>query len=305
MSMKKTLIQGGLVVDPASGLKQNADVALVGTDIVAINNVAIDFTPDTTIDATGCRMFGQYQLTLMQEMMRRIWESHPQARLCYTVGYSPHVKNPAYYEVVRQMSADPRIEWMEARDSWNFPGPDNKPLPSAYFSPQVLRWQYYDCRPLELMVNESWRAATAGHMGFIVTFSPGFHSGSFYHEIPLRTDRLPYVLTHFVSREAHFEPVETIAQTKERIGRRFFGARATPELTDRLWELRDLLDETANKKLTPAQAKILDRIEAALAGTTTVTHPKAAETLELMRQAARDIRKLCKSVGTRPAKKVG
>jgi dihydroorotase len=54
MTSKKTLIQGGQVIDPASGLKQNAEVALVGADIVAINNIASDFTPDTTIDATGC-----------------------------------------------------------------------------------------------------------------------------------------------------------------------------------------------------------------------------------------------------------
>ncbi len=54
MMSKKILIKGGQVIDPASGLKQNADVALVGADIVAINNVATDFTPDTTIDATGC-----------------------------------------------------------------------------------------------------------------------------------------------------------------------------------------------------------------------------------------------------------
>jgi dihydroorotase len=50
----KTLIQGGQVVDPASGYKQVSDIALVGSHIVAINNIASDFAPDTTIDATGC-----------------------------------------------------------------------------------------------------------------------------------------------------------------------------------------------------------------------------------------------------------
>ena len=42
MMSQKTLIKGGQVIDPASGLKQNADVALVGADIVAINNIADD-----------------------------------------------------------------------------------------------------------------------------------------------------------------------------------------------------------------------------------------------------------------------
>jgi len=54
MMSKRTLIKGGQVIDPASGYKENADVALVGSEIVAIKNIATDFAPDTTIDATGC-----------------------------------------------------------------------------------------------------------------------------------------------------------------------------------------------------------------------------------------------------------
>jgi len=50
----KTLIKGGRVVDPASGYDAIADVALVDSAVAAINNVATDFQPDTTIDATGC-----------------------------------------------------------------------------------------------------------------------------------------------------------------------------------------------------------------------------------------------------------
>jgi len=48
------LIQGGRVIDPASGYDQKADVALVNSAVVAINNVAVDFSPDTVIDASGC-----------------------------------------------------------------------------------------------------------------------------------------------------------------------------------------------------------------------------------------------------------
>jgi dihydroorotase len=50
----KTLIKGGRVIDPASGLDEKADVALVGNALAAIKNVASDFNPDSTIDATGC-----------------------------------------------------------------------------------------------------------------------------------------------------------------------------------------------------------------------------------------------------------
>jgi len=50
----KTLIKGGRVIDPASGFDEKADLALVGNALAAIKNVASDFNPDTTIDATGC-----------------------------------------------------------------------------------------------------------------------------------------------------------------------------------------------------------------------------------------------------------
>ena len=48
------LIQGGRVIDPASGLDEKADVALAGGAVAAIKNIASDFKPDRVIDATGC-----------------------------------------------------------------------------------------------------------------------------------------------------------------------------------------------------------------------------------------------------------
>lgn len=50
----KILIQGGRVIDPASGFDEKADVAIVGSAIAAIKNIASDFSPDTVIDASGC-----------------------------------------------------------------------------------------------------------------------------------------------------------------------------------------------------------------------------------------------------------
>ena len=50
----KTLIKGGRVMDPASKFDEKADVALVDTAVVAIKNIASDFLPDVTIDASGC-----------------------------------------------------------------------------------------------------------------------------------------------------------------------------------------------------------------------------------------------------------
>ena len=48
------LIQGGRVIDPASGFDAVADVAIANGKILAIGAVPEGFTADTTIDAKGC-----------------------------------------------------------------------------------------------------------------------------------------------------------------------------------------------------------------------------------------------------------
>ncbi|MDE2416445.1 MAG: dihydroorotase [Burkholderiales bacterium] len=50
----KVLIKGGRVIDPASGFDEKVDVALANGSVAAIKNVATDFEPDQTIDASGC-----------------------------------------------------------------------------------------------------------------------------------------------------------------------------------------------------------------------------------------------------------
>lgn len=50
----KILIQGGRLLDPATGLDEKADLALVNGAVCAIKDVASDFQPDTVIDASGC-----------------------------------------------------------------------------------------------------------------------------------------------------------------------------------------------------------------------------------------------------------
>lgn len=50
----KLLIKGGRVVDPASGVDQQADVAVAAGRIVSIGAASPDFHPDRTLDAQGC-----------------------------------------------------------------------------------------------------------------------------------------------------------------------------------------------------------------------------------------------------------
>lgn len=49
----KTLIQGGRVIDPASGLDAQADIAIDGVTILAVGTAPGGFAPERTIDATG------------------------------------------------------------------------------------------------------------------------------------------------------------------------------------------------------------------------------------------------------------
>ena len=245
------------------------------------------------VDGHGGKMFGQNQLSLIQELMAETWKKHPHARFAYTIGYSPHVKDPAYYNVVRQMSADPRIEWMEARDSWTFPDARGEPLPASSFSSRVMRWEYYDQRPLDRVVRNTMRVASSGMYGYIMTFSPGFSSGSFYHDVPFPVDLLPYVLTQFVYREATWQPARTIEEMKSRVQKRFFGKEAPAALCDDIWALREIMRECAGKKISVENKEALGKIEKHVDEARQKVSPKTRNGLDLMSRAIDDIHKLC------------
>ena len=50
----KLLIKNGRVIDPATGFDQVGDLAIAAGRIVSLNGGLADFTPNKTIDATGC-----------------------------------------------------------------------------------------------------------------------------------------------------------------------------------------------------------------------------------------------------------
>jgi hypothetical protein len=125
------------------------------------------------IDEYGSRQFGQAQLSLLREIAASVWRTHPHARLAYTIGYNEHGNDPAYYEVVRQMSSDPRFEWMESRGSWTYPGAGGRELPPSLISSQIMRWHPYELLPLDATIDTANRASRAGFHGLVCDFSPG------------------------------------------------------------------------------------------------------------------------------------
>ena len=50
----KILIKNGRVINPATGFDEICDLAVAASKVVAIKNIASDFAPNKTIDATGC-----------------------------------------------------------------------------------------------------------------------------------------------------------------------------------------------------------------------------------------------------------
>ena len=242
------------------------------------------------LDKLGSTQFGQAQLSLVQEIMAEIWRNHPHARVCYTIGYDEHRKDPAYYRVIREMN-DPRVEWMEARNSWSFPGPDGSDRPARTFSRQVMRWRQYYGQPLDNLVQDANRVGSEGWYGLITAFEPGAGTGDFYRDIPYPTDIMPYVLTGFVWREMTWEPLLTREQMLNRVRQRFFGREAEPRLAEDLWSLREILRESAGGKLSPANRAKLASIEDRAAKARASAGPKTAETLDLVNRAVADIRK--------------
>jgi hypothetical protein len=252
------------------------------------------------VDEFGSRQFGQSQLSLIQEIMRGIWSRHPRARFSFTLGYDEHKSDPAFYEVVRQMS-DPRIEWMEARGRWEFSGPARwggisnpapASLPACCFSKQVMRWAQWYNLPIERMVADANRAASAGFYGMITSFEPGFASGSFYREIPFPTHLLPYALTAFAYREMTWNPSLTLDELKERVLWRFFGEGASKELAEDLWALREFIREvSAKQQFTQEETALVQKVERDIRQAEPLANPKALDGIALMRRAIEDARK--------------
>ncbi len=258
------------------------------------------------VDDAGSRMFGQYQLNLVEEIMDRIWTDHPRTRLAYTIGYTPHQEDPAYYERIRQMK-DPRFEWMEARNSWEFPAPGGKRLPAPHFSDRVMIWKYHDRKPLDQMISDIQRAGREGWYGCISSFSPGFFAGAFYSKIPLPTDLLPYNLNHFVHRELTWNPALTNQEVRSRIQQRFFGLSTPPHLGDDLVALREILRISSRRawgvpskggrwqylgeiSLSGENSVQLDQIEKRSLQARKGAQPKTLEGINLMLRAIRDLR---------------
>lgn len=237
------------------------------------------------VDQLGSRQFGQSQLSLCQELMDAIWRDHPHARLSYTIGYPEHTKDVAYYNRIERWNKDPRLEWMEARNSWTFPGANGEPQLAPTRARQVMRWKQWYNAPLTEMVADANRAGKEGWYGLVWSFEPGFATGSFYTDIiPFPTELLPYTLTSFVFRETTWDPNLSVEELQERTQRRYFGNDAPGHLAADLWKLREMI--RTRKGLSE-----LKTIEEHIREARVSAGPKTTQGLDLMARAVADLHK--------------
>jgi hypothetical protein len=173
---------------------------------------------------------------------------------------------------------------MESRQSWTFPGSAGEPLPTADFSDHVMHWKQYYYKSIPELVTDAQRAQKERCYGLIVSFEPGYATGSFYTDIPFPTDILPYALTGFAYREVTWGTGITGDRMLELTQARFFGKDAPPHLSKDLWALRDIIR-------TQKGADKLGAVEQDIQHAQLNASPKTLEGLKVMRRAADDIRK--------------
>jgi hypothetical protein len=133
------------------------------------------------------------------------------------------------------------------------------------------------------LVTDAERAQKDKCYGLIVSFEPGYATGSFYTDFPFPTDILPYALTGFGYREVTWGTSITTDQMLDLTQARFFGKDAPSGLSKDLWTLRDIIR-------TKKGADNLGAIEQHIKEASASGSPKTLEGLKLMTRAVNDIR---------------
>lgn len=105
--MSRILIRNGRLIDPASGLDESGDIAVADGRIVDLGGNAADFTPDTTIDATG-----QWVIPGLIDLAARKADLTSEARAAAAGGITTLVMPPDTEPVMDTPSV---IDWVQHR----------------------------------------------------------------------------------------------------------------------------------------------------------------------------------------------
>ena len=192
------------------------------------------------LDERGSKQFGQSELDLLEKLSRTVWAKYREKKFVWLMGFANHNNDPLYYERIRKMSRDPRMEWLEVRGSWTLPTPDGERKPLSRFSDNAYIWGggYY-AQTRESIQSLVQRILKAGLRGYLPAYEPGFGSASLYGKVvPYPVHLIPFVLTQHYYREFTWDPEIDRDTLLARTHRKFFSSDVPIELADDLFFLR-------------------------------------------------------------------
>ncbi len=196
------------------------------------------------LDDRGSRQFGQSEMDFLEELTATVWEGHPRTKFIWLMGYGVHDEDVMYYERLRQIGRDPRLEWLEVRSSWTLPSADGGRRPLRDFSDRIYHWDQYYRLSAEHMQSAVRRTTNEGLHGYLPAYEPGFANLSVYptdSETPFPVRLIPFCVTQFYYRAFTWHPKITKPELLARAHRQFFSAEVPPQLADDLMFLKQFM----------------------------------------------------------------
>ena len=223
------------------------------------------------LDESNSKQFGQSELDFLEKLTAVVWEKHSKAKFCWLIGYDPHKDDPMYYERIRGIGRDPRMEWLNVRNQWEYPTSDGTRKPLREFSERIYHWdQYYrfDWKTIQSVVR---RTANEGLNGFLPAYEPGFRSYSVYptgSPTPFPVRLIPFCLTQFAYRTFTWEPNLSRQEYHERLWRAHFSEEIPRQMASELVFLKGfmkgnytVLTHAIGAGLGPDGSGLLDTVE--------------------------------------------
>jgi hypothetical protein len=198
------------------------------------------------LDDRGSKRFGQSEMDFLEKLTGTVWKGHPKTKFIWLMGYANHNEDPMYYERLRKIGADPRMEWLEVRMSWTLPTPDGKRKPLRDFSDRIYHWDAYYRFPPDAMRGRIQQTVREGLHGYLPAYEPGFANMSVYDtqaETPFPVRLIPFCATQFYYRTFTWDPKTKQPELMDRAYRQFFSAEVEPRFAEDLLFLRQFMAE--------------------------------------------------------------
>jgi len=196
------------------------------------------------LDDRGSRQFGQSELDFLDKLKSAVWKKHPKTKFIWLIGYKPHEEDVLYYDRIRKMAGDPRLEWLDVRNSWTLPvkGGGRKPL--REFSDRMYHWDQYYRFSMEQIQGHARRTVEEGLNGFLPAYEPGFANYSIYSPAsiePFPVRLIPFCMTQFWYHTFTWEPNLPRREVVTRAHQKFFTAEVPRHMVEDMFFLKNFM----------------------------------------------------------------